>query len=271
MKRVHFLFLSFCMAWISSARAEEGAPPPPPPEVEGLPFPIGEKLTYTIYWGIIAVGESVATTEWAYDEGQWFIKIRFRTQTNGILAKLYPVDDVVDTYIDPLTLRPILHLLGLNEGGNIRKSYTRFDWEKNQAVYVKEHEDKEDEVKVIPLKEDSRDLVSFMYFLRRTPFEAGKTYDFEVLSDYKLYDLSVETGEIEKIRLAEYGKTESLKLKPEAQFEGIFVRKGKIDLWLSADERQLLTKLVVDTPFANIKLLLKSVEGPGAEDWEKKN
>lgn len=257
------LLMLACRLW---AAEEESLPDRDPPAVS-LPFPMGEKLTYQIYWGLIAVGESVATTQWVWQDDQWMIEIKFRTRSNGILDRLYPVDDTVVTLVDPETLRPLYHFVDLNEGKNHRLTYTRFDWPRFQAKYLKKHEDKEDEIKLIPLKEGSRDLVSFMYFLRQHPFENKKTYAFEVLSDYKMYDLTVKTAGEDKVFLENYGKIPSLKLIPEAKFEGIFVRKGKMELWLSADKTQLLTKLVLDTPFANVKLLLKSVEGPGVESW----
>ncbi|MDF3130153.1 DUF3108 domain-containing protein [Kiritimatiellaeota bacterium B1221] len=264
-----FLILMLCWGAALLSAEEDTEDLPPVPEVQ-LPFPMGETLSYSIYWGIIGVGESKATTSWVWQDDQWLIRVRFRTQSNGVLAKLYPVDDVVDTFIDPVTLRPVLHVLDLQEGKHERHSQTIFDWSKMQAVYTKAHEDKEDEVKIIPLEENSRDLVSFMYFLRDASFEENKLYEFEVLSDYKMYDLTVETAGIDKIHLSDYGKVKSLKLIPEAKFDGVFVSDGKIELWLSNDVRRLLTKLELDTPFANVKLLLKSVEGPGAKDWEKK-
>lgn len=261
--------LAFCICVLLSVCLRGEAVSEPigdPPEIS-LPFPMGEKLTYQIYWGILAVGQSVATTSWVWDEDRWLIEIKFRTKSDGILTSMYPVDDTVVTLIDPETLRPLQHNLDLSEGKNRRLTFTRFDWAKGQAKYLKKHEDKEDEIKIIPLKEGSRDLVSFMYFLRQTPFVDKKLYEFEVLSDYKMYDLAVKTGGKDKIRLEKYGKVQSLKLLPEAKFEGIFVRSGKMQLWLSADKAQLLTKLVLDTPFANVKILLKSVEGPGSEAW----
>lgn len=265
-----FLFyVALTVAFQGLLQAEKPIEKPPYPEVT-LPFPMGEVLTYTIYWGWIAVGESKATTSWEWSEDHgWLIRIRFRTISNGIIAKLYPVDDVVDTYVDPVTLRPLRHILDLNEGKETRSSTTVFDWKTMQATYTKEHDDKEDEVKTVALEEGSRDVVSFMYFLRQTPFVEDETYEFEVLSDYKMYDLTVETDGTEKIRLKEYGKTKSLVLIPTAEFEGVFVRKGKMKLWLSDNDHQILTKLVLDTPFANVKLLLKTVEGPEAENWKK--
>lgn len=246
----------------------KGVPYKPLPEVN-LPFAMGEKITYHIYWGILAVGQSEATTSWVLEHDRWLIEIKFRTQSNGLLSSIYPVDDTVITLVDPESLRPLSHTLDLNEGKTKRVARTRFDWQNLQAHYLKEHDNKEDEHKVIPLEAGSRDLVSFMYFLRETPFVDKQTYHFEVLADYKMYDLTVKTGGTDKIHLDGYGKVKSLKLLPEAKFEGIFVRKGKMELWLSADKAQLLTKLQLDTPFAKVKLLLNSVEGPGAEAWKQ--
>ena len=240
---------------------------PPPPEVE-LPFPVGEKLTYSIYWGWIAVGKSVATTEWVWEEDAWRLRIRFRTRSNGVLSSVYPVDDLVETLVDPVTLRPLIFHMDLQEGRHQRLETTVFDWNTLQAHYTKKHDDKEDEVKTYEIKPDTRDIVSFMYFLRKTSFEPDSTYEFEVMSDEKLYDLTVNTRDVDRIKLDTYGKVPSLRMDPEAQFQGVFVRKGKMRVWLSTGERQILTKLFLDTPFANVRLLLKSVEGPDAETWQ---
>jgi hypothetical protein len=267
---VKYLVFSIWVMCCALLYGKEVSEPTGDPPAVSLPFPMGETLTYQIYWGILAVGESVATTQWVWVDNRWLIEIKFRTQSNGILASLYPVDDTVVTLVDPETLRPLQYNLDLNEGKNRRLTYTRFDWPNARAKYLKEHEDKEDEIKIIPLKAGNRDLVSFMYFLRQTPFVDKNTYEFEVLADYKIYNLTVKTTGNDKILLENYGKVKSLKLIPEATFDGVFVRSGKMELWLSADKAQLLTKLVLDTPFANVKILLKSVEGPGAETWNKR-
>lgn len=263
-----YFALLLVFASVISAQVPLSVLPPPPPEVE-LPFPLGEKLTYSIHWGVIEVGTSVATTGWIYHEGHWVIQIKFRTKSNGVIEKIYPVDDTVIVWVDPATKRPLLFSLDLNEGGNKRKSLTTFYWDRMEAVYYKEHDDKEDEIKTVELEKGSRDLVSFMYFLRETPFENNKKYSFHVLSDYKLYNLKVTTDGYDSIQLNTYGKVKSLRLNPKATFEGIFVRKGRMKLWLSADKRQLLTKMELDTPFANVRLRLEKVEGPGAKEWKE--
>jgi hypothetical protein len=264
--------LSILLLFLSPLGAESTEPQtllPEKPQVE-LPFPVGEQLQYTIYWGWVAVGTSVATTEWVWEDNAWRIRIRFRTRSNGVIAKLYPVDDTVESLIDPLTLRPLVFRMELNEGRSHRDETTAFDWEKMQAHFVKKHKDKPNEEKTFEIRPDTRDLISFMYFMRQTPFEQNAKYDFVVMSDEKLYDLKVTTGGVEKVKLEHYGQVESLKLNPEAAFQGVFVRKGKMEVWLSNDNRRIITKLLLETPFANVRLLLKSVEGPGEDNWVEK-
>ena len=87
------------------------------------------------------------------------------------------------------------------------------------------------------------------------------------MADEKVYDVIIRTGEEEEIKLSRYGKVKSLKMVPKAQFQGLFVRKGKIEAWVSQDPRQICTKIMADTPFANVKLLLNRVEGPGSDFW----
>ncbi|MDA3874983.1 MAG: DUF3108 domain-containing protein [Kiritimatiellae bacterium] len=261
------LFLCLLTGFAGRARSEaEPAARPPVPELD-LPFPVGEKLTYVIYWGWIGVGVSEATTNWVWRDEAWSLQIKFRTQSNGVVDKLYPVDDRVEVYIDPVTLRPDTFILDLNEGKTSRHAITEFDWDTMQSTYTRKREGREDEVHLIKLEEGTRDLVSFMYFLRQYEFTDRTTYSYKVLADEKLYSLTVKTSGFDNIKLENYGRIKSLKMDPEAKFDGVFVRKGKMQLWLSQDDRQLLTKLQLDTPFANVRLLLRSVEGPGGDEW----
>lgn len=258
------LLISLLSGFLSgSVLAEEE---PPKPDVD-LPFPVGEKLTYSIYWGWVNVGESVASTGWRLVEGEWKIFIRFRTQSNGVISSIYPVDDTIETVLDPRTMRPETFEVKIREGKTERDEMTVFDWDKKIAYWTKFHDDKDDEKKEVLLEANTRDLVSFMYFMRDTTFEKGTQYEFQVLTDAKIYELFVESGKTKKIKLATYGKIKSLQLNPTASFEGIFVRKGKVKVWLSEDDRQILTKLLLDTPFANVRMLLEQVDGPGEDHW----
>lgn len=242
---------------------------PPKPEVD-LPFPVGESLEYDIYWGWIGVGTSMAETRWELREGRWYLVISFQTRTNNVLSKLYPVEDNVETWVDGETLRPIEFTTILKAGKNFRHERTTFHWDRNEAVYERFRENGDVEMKTYPVQDSARDLVSFMYFMRNEPLPPGRTLEYEVVVNDKLYGLEVNTRKVERVNLKRYGKVASMRVDPRATFEGVFVRKGEMTVWVSEDPRRILTKLEVDTPFANVKLLLRNVRGPGDDDWIRK-
>lgn len=239
---------------------------PPKPEVD-LPFPVGEILEYDIYWGWIGIGTSHASTRWEFHEGRWYIVIAFRTRTNHVVERLYPVDDRVETWIDVETLRPVRFTTKLSAGRHTRDEETEFNWETMTATYRRRRsEDRVDE-QTYEIQDHTRDLVSFMYFMRSKEFNANETHKFEVVVNDKVYELEAHTRRVERVNLKNYGRVDSLRIDPRASFEGVFVRRGEMSVWLSRDVRRILTKLEVDTPFAKVKLLLRNVRGPGDDDW----
>jgi len=239
---------------------------PPKPEID-LPFPIGEVLEYGLFWGWIGVGTSVAETRWALREDRWYIVIQFQTRTNHILRRLYPVEDNVETWIDAETQRPIEFTTVLRAGSHYRNEKTTFDWDRNKAVYERFHEDGRVETKTYAIQDNARDLVSFMYFMRNKDLPPDTSFDYEVIVNDKLYELEVNTKRVERVNLRNYGRIDSIRIDPRASFEGVFVRRGEMSVWVSQDPRRILTKLEVDTPFASVKILLRNVRGPGDDFW----
>ncbi len=237
-----------------------------PYPVVDLPFPVGETLEYRIYWGWISVGSSTATTRWEWRDDRWMLVIRFRTLSNSVIEKIYPVNDTIESVIDPDTLRPVSFLKILNEGRHHTDEFTTFDWDKMEANFRQIRKGKTTH-KTYAIRENTKDLVSFMYFMRQTDFQPRSSYQFEVMADEKLYDLEVKSGKLENVKTQRHGKIKSLKLEPQASFEGIFVRKGTMTLYVSNDPRRIVTRLVADTPFANVRLVLRKVSGPGSDFW----
>jgi len=227
-------------------------------------FPVGEELIYRIYWGIIPVGRTHVVTEWIREDGKRLLAIRYRTRSNKVIAKIYPVDDLIEAIIDPETFRPVRFRKKLSEGRHRSDEVTTFDydclrarWESKTKNQVKEYE----------IEPDTRDLVSFMYHMRSENFHPGEVRDFRVMADEKIYDLSVKVRAKETVKLPRFGEVRSLRLEPEAKFQGLFVRSGRMVLWVSQDERRLCTKVTVVVPVASVRVLLDQVRGPGDDFW----
>ncbi len=227
-------------------------------------FPVGEEIRYRVYWGRIPVGRSVATTEWVEKYGRTLLSIRLRTRSNRFLDRIYPVDDVIESIIDPHTFLPLRFEINLQEGRYRKHEITLFDYENLIAYWRSETRDRE---RAFRLEPDTRDLISFSYYLRKVGFTPGSRQQFRVMTDEKIYDLWLEAGSETRVRLPNYGRVPSIEVEPEAAFEGLFVRHGRMTLWVSNDERRILTRMSASIPVASIRMVLQDVRGPGNDSW----
>lgn len=230
----------------------------------GLWFPVGETLHYKVYWGVIPVAHTTASTEWIEEEGERRLLIRFRTRSNKVLRKIYPVDDTLESVIDPKTFLPVRFSKKLNEGRYHCDEVTVFDRLALKATWTK---NTNGETREYAINQNTRDLISFMYVMRTQEPKVGSRQKYRVMADEKLYDLWVESEEEEVVNLEHFGGVKSVRLEPEAAFEGLFVRKGKMKLWVSEDERKIITKASVKVPVASVNIMLDKVTGPGDDAW----
>jgi len=252
-----------------SEAAIRGRLPPQPADLDpaslNLWFALGETLEYKVYWGVIPVAISRVSTTWEQKDGRHWIVIRFRTISNDTISRIYPVNDTIESWVDPETFLPYMFNKRLSEGKYKVDETTVFDHAEGLAYF--RSNSNPDKKWAFHIQKDTRDLPSFMYFMRKSDFAPGQTLTYELMADEKLYDLILKTEKIEKVKLPTYGKVESVKCNPEAAFNGMFVRKGKMTLWISRDARRVCTQMEADTPFANVKLKLNDVSGPGQDSW----
>ena len=232
----------------------------------GCNWPVGEKITYQIYWGLIPVGTAVGWTEWVDFEGRKLLAIRLRTLSNKVIEKIYPVDDTIESLVDPATFLPVRFSKKLSEGTHRYHETTTFDRTNLVANWESKISEKKRAFKIEP---DTRDIPSFMFFMRSHKFEIGKRDRFRVMADDKIYDLWITAKKKESLDISAYDNVPSLKLEPEAAFNGLFVRKGRMWVWISDDARSLAVKVEASIPVANVRAVLLKVEGPGTDPWIK--
>ncbi|NCD31887.1 MAG: DUF3108 domain-containing protein [Spartobacteria bacterium] len=223
---------------------------------ESLWFPVGEDLVYRIYWGFVPVGQCVVTTRYVDVDGYRYIRIRFRSRTNKILSSVYPVDDVLESLIEPGSFLPVRFTKNLKEGGYCAHEQTVFHHSDGTASW---NSFLNENTKELMIEEDTRDLISFMYFMRKQSFQPGVDMEFRVMADEDIYDVFVHPIKYETVRLYGGDNVQSLKIEPKAAFDGLFVRKGSGWMWVSDDDQRLLTRMEASVPVANIKLILEEI------------
>lgn len=234
-----------------------------------LPFPLNERLDYHISWNGILVAWSVATTSLVETNGTDYVALRVETQTYPVFDVFYRVNDLHECLLDPETLQPVRFEKTMKEGRSHYHDVTTFDYTNGTARFENLETGT---VTNVPIRAGTRDYLSFMYFMRGEELQPETTTTYSVLADNKVYEVQVNSGKIEEIGLSNYPDVPSLRIEPEAAFNGLFVRSGRATLWISRDVRRVLTCVKAWVPFGRITVRLHDVSGAGSDFWirEKK-
>jgi hypothetical protein len=234
-------------------------------QIEEWGFPVGEELTYRISWGAVPVATAVVGTSWKEgDEGELLL-LWLRVRSNRAIAVVYPVSIQIESCVRVDDFMPVWFKQNRREGRRRTHEETYFDYEKGKAMWRSLTKDKEKE---IPLETGTRDLFSFLYYLRRTPFVLGSKTHHRVLTDDKIYDLWIQVADEETSESSILDDpVAAVEIVPEAAFEGVFRRNGSMEIKVSRDARQLTLYMRANIPIGSIKATLKDVRGPGEDVW----
>jgi hypothetical protein len=231
-------------------------------------FVPGEVSEYKVTWMGIPLAWSKTTTEAITENDRELVRIRVVSKTYKTFAHTYKVDDLIEVIADPKTLLPVRSEIVINEGSRHRSYVTTFDHENNEATFINRIENTTNSVSI---GTETKDIITFLYSLRNTePKELDQT-THELFVDGKIFDMQLEVHKEGRVRLPDYGKTESTKVEPIASFGGLFQRQGKIFFWVSKEKRRMVTYIEAKVPIGRIKIKLKKVSGPGNDIWVKES
>jgi hypothetical protein len=256
----------FLLCMLAAADSTTDAPAVGAPRTDWR-LPLGESLVYRVYWGIIPIGKVRIVAHPYKQDGRDLLAVRYRARSNRVLAMLYPVDDTFEALIDPATMLPIRFSIYMQEGRHRKYEVTTFDHAGGTATINSLLKNKTER---IPIDSDTRELMTFLYYMRKYNVEPGKEMQFRVMADEKIYDLWLKTRDYEKLSLPGFGPVQCMKIEPNAAFNGLFVRKGKMLVWTSNDKRNIFTRVEASLPVANVKAILTEVYGPPDDFWAKR-
>jgi hypothetical protein len=141
---------------------------------------------------------------------------------------------VVQSVVDHRTLRSISYELSSSHGKRKKARKLLFDREKNT---VTSSGDGAETVMEIP--EDTQDALSCLYFVRTQPeFVVGKTFTINIHDTGKNWAVEVHVLGRERIKTPA-GQFDTVMVKTYPKFEGVFMNKGEIFIWLTDDQRRI--------------------------------
>ena len=204
------------------------------PPSSARPFQIGEQFTYEIRWMNIKAGTAVMRVTAVTKENSPFIKLVTTAQSRPAITKFFPVDNRVESILDPETLLPEHLTFRRREGKKKEDMEYTFDQKEGTVTEVKGGS-----TETLPILPHTQDAISCLYYVRSelTPRQ-GSSLTMNVHHDTKNYTLNVLVEKVETIKGA-WGELETVRVLVVMPFQGIFLNQGNIRVWFTNDARRI--------------------------------
>jgi hypothetical protein len=241
-------------------RAEEQAAAPVQPRIEALKP--GEILTYEISWSdVVTAGNAVMEIkEETLPNGTAVLKFTATTHSVGLVDKFYRVNDRLESVFDPAIMQSIKFSLNERHGKKKRRRELVFD-PANKNVVTRLNDDPPATVQV---PDQVQDALSSLYYLRtRDDFIVGKPITIQVHDSGKNWSVEVQILGREKVKTPA-GEFATIKVRTFPKYEGVFMNKGEIFIWLTDDNRKVPVLMKSTISIGSIVSTLTKME-PGRE------
>ncbi len=235
------------------AQADAGAA-----EENGHPFPVGERLTYQLRWGIFIAGTAVLEVHPLTEiEGETARHFSLSVRTTRMMDRFYRVRDRIDGYVREDFEGSLLYLVK-KEGNHPRDIRVTYDLENGTAQYV--NFDQEPEVIEIPPA--TLDPLSVLFAFRKMQLEEGEEFELPVADGRRAaYGLG-QIGRLERV-MVPAGTFNAFVMEPNMrEVEGVFDRQrgATIRMWFTDDERRIPVRMQSRVAVGSFRADLASVE-----------
>ena len=208
-----------------------------PPSVR--PFQAGEQFTYEISWLNITAGTAVMTVgDAGTDGGRVLEKLITTAQSRPVITKFFPVDNRVESLLDPATLLPEHLFFKRREGKKKEDIEYTFHQKEGKVTVVKGGT-----TDTLEMPPGTQDVISCLYYVRsKLTLQTGASLTMNVHHDKKTHKLDVRVEEIETVD-GSWGKVEAARVLVVMPFQGLFLNKGNIQVWLTNDDRRIPVRM----------------------------
>lgn len=223
------------------------------------PFSPGEKLTYTISWSrLVQAGIAVMEVRGEQTkEGERTYHFISKTNSVGLLESIYPVRDSVESVVDAREMNSISYRMQESHGTKKRQRSLLFDRIHHTVRYSKD----QDKPETHRVPKHIHDALSSLYYVRTLKdFVVGKPIIVEVHDSGKNWAVEVHVLGKERIKTPA-GEFNTIKLKTHPKYEGVFMNKGEIFIWITDDAKKIPVLMQSTISIGSIVATLTHIEG----------
>ena len=197
---------------------------------EFIGWGVGERLVFSVQYGIVKAGEAVLEVRNVAEiGGKPSYYILSDARTNDVFSVFYRVRDRFVSLMDTTDLVSLRYEKHLHEGKYKNYRFADFDQQQHKANY---------DGKEIPIAPRTQDVLSAMYYVRSLPLKVGQAIAIANHTDGKNYPLVVRVLGEERITV-EAGTFDCLVVEPFLRYPGIFTQKGRVKVWVTNDRYKI--------------------------------
>ncbi|MFB3844343.1 MAG: DUF3108 domain-containing protein [Candidatus Cloacimonadaceae bacterium] len=220
----------------------------------------GEKLTFTIKYGIINAAEATLEIKSTKLDDTPVWKITSNARTYPFFDSVFKVRDVVESWWEKENLRTLCFSKRLNEGTYRQYRVQTYDHNKKTAIYKRWNFKKGTfKTNEVPIPANTQDILSAFYYVRQQDLYPGKNVLVDISTDGESYRTQVVIHRRETIDSI-FGKKQCLVIEPQLKSEAIFKQSGRILIWITDDPYKIPLKLTSQITFGAFTAVLKSAE-----------
>jgi len=203
----------------------------------------GDYFEYDLHWSFIKVGTAKLETSKAplEENGPEYLHVVLTARTKGIADTLFKVRDRIETWVDPVSGRPIYYKKKQREGKTKRDIEVYFDWEEGTATYVKNGKQREP----IPITWPTHNPLSLIIAISGSEFDLNNPKTFRTTDGKEVVPIEVSLIKKERIKTST-GKLDALRLDVATkELEGVFEKSpdASIQIWLNNSGRKYPIKM----------------------------
>ncbi len=200
-------------------------------------FQPGEILKYNISWSnIFTAGTAVLEVKQeTLPDGKEVLRFSVEGHSAGLVDKFIHVTDMAQSIFDPVAMQSLEYSLSENYGKKSRRREMVFDPVRRTVVSKLN----EDQPETFTVPDRVLDALSAFYRIRTLGnFNAGKGSAIDVHDSGKNWSVEIQTLGREKVRTS-MGEFSTIKVRTYPRYEGVFMNKGEVYLWLTDDSRKI--------------------------------
>jgi hypothetical protein len=222
----------------------------------------GEKIRYTIQYGVITSG--IASMDVKVDtlDGREVWHAKFLGKTTGLADAIFKVLDIYEVSIDPETELPLKSIRNIHEGRYRKYNVVMFDHKTRTDSAILQSDLTGQHITPPGI----HDIVSCFYYFRNhilpegNKFKKGDITEITTWFTDQLYPIRLRYVGTEDVKVGR-GKLKCYKFNPVTEVGRLFKTEEDVSFWFSADKNFLPVKIRFDIFVGAFMVELDSYEG----------